>query len=62
MPVRRFPTHKGLISGVHGDEISSVHTIQTVMSQLDPAQMSGTVLQNSRENWVRLNLPKGECE
>ena len=33
-----------LISGVHGDEISSVHTIQTVMSQLDPAQMSGTVL------------------
>lgn len=33
-----------LTSGVHGDEISSVHTIQTVMSQLDPAQMSGTVL------------------
>ena len=33
-----------LASGVHGDEISPVHTIQTVMSQLDPAQMSGTVL------------------
>ncbi len=33
-----------LTSGVHGDEISSVHTIQTVMSQLDPAQMSGTVV------------------
>src|SRR5215469_177067 len=33
-----------LISGVHGDEISPVHTIQTVMSQLDPAQMSGTVV------------------
>jgi uncharacterized protein len=33
-----------LISGVHGDEISPVHTIQTIMSQLDPAQMSGTVL------------------
>jgi hypothetical protein len=33
-----------LISGVHGDEISPVHTIQTVMNQLDPAQMSGTVL------------------
>ena len=33
-----------LISGVHGDEISSVHTVQTVMSRLDPAQMSGTVL------------------
>ena len=33
-----------LISGVHGDEISPVHTIQTVMNQLDPAQMSGTIL------------------
>lgn len=33
-----------LTSGVHGDEISSVHVIQTVMSHLDPAQMSGTVL------------------
>src|SRR5580693_9169899 len=33
-----------LISGVHGDEISSVHTIQTVMSQLDPAEMSGSVV------------------
>ena len=33
-----------LTSGVHGDEISSVHMIQTVMSQLYPAQMSGTVL------------------
>jgi predicted deacylase len=36
--------HIALISGVHGDEISPVHTIQTVMSQLDPTQMSGTVL------------------
>jgi uncharacterized protein len=33
-----------LVSGVHGDEMSSVHTVQTVMSQLDPAQMSGTVM------------------
>jgi predicted deacylase len=33
-----------LVSGVHGDEISPVHTIQTVMNQLDPAQMAGTVL------------------
>ena len=33
-----------LVSGVHGDEISSVHTVQTVMNQLDPAQMSGTVM------------------
>ncbi|GGC81104.1 M14 family metallopeptidase [Chelatococcus reniformis] len=32
-----------LVSGVHGDEISPVHMIQTVMSQLDPAAMSGTV-------------------
>jgi uncharacterized protein len=33
-----------LVSGVHGDEISPVHTIQTVMNQLDPTKMSGTVL------------------
>jgi predicted deacylase len=33
-----------LTSGVHGDEISPVHMIHTVMSQLDPRQMSGTVL------------------
>ena len=33
-----------LVSGVHGDEMSSVHTVQTVMTQLDPAQMAGTVM------------------
>lgn len=33
-----------LTGGVHGDEMSSVHTIMTVMDQLDPAQMSGTVM------------------
>jgi hypothetical protein len=33
-----------LVSGVHGDEMSSVHTVQTVMNQLDPADMSGTVM------------------
>jgi hypothetical protein len=33
-----------LVSGVHGDEMSSMHTVQTVMSQLDPAEMSGTVM------------------
>jgi uncharacterized protein len=33
-----------LTSGVHGDEMSSVHTVQTVMTQLDPAEMSGTVM------------------
>ncbi|TCK30379.1 hypothetical protein EV667_0467 [Ancylobacter aquaticus] len=33
-----------LVSGVHGDEMSSVHTVQTVMNQLDPARMSGTVM------------------
>lgn len=33
-----------LVSGVHGDEISPVRTIQTVMDGLDPVQMSGAVL------------------
>ena len=33
-----------LISGVHGDEISSIRTVQRVMEQLDPAAMSGTVM------------------
>jgi uncharacterized protein len=33
-----------LVSGVHGDEMSSVHTVQTVMNQLDPEEMSGTVM------------------
>lgn len=32
-----------LTSGVHGDEMSSVHTVMTVMNQLEPAEMSGTV-------------------
>lgn len=39
------PGKRGVLtSGVHGDEMSSVQTVQTVMSQLDPAQMSGTVM------------------
>jgi uncharacterized protein len=33
-----------LTSGVHGDEMSSVHTVQMVMGQLKPAEMSGTVM------------------
>ena len=33
-----------LTSGVHGDEMSSVHTVQTVMSQLNAAEISGTVM------------------
>jgi predicted deacylase len=33
-----------LVSGVHGDEMSSVHTVQTVMNQLDPTEMTGTVM------------------
>src|SRR4026209_2917602 len=33
-----------LISGVEGDEISSVHTVQNVMNQPGPAQMAGTVM------------------
>lgn len=32
-----------LTSGVHGDEMSSIHTVQAVMNQLDPVGMSGTV-------------------
>jgi predicted deacylase len=39
------PGKRGVLtSGVHGDEMSSVHAVQAVMSQLDPAQMSGTVM------------------
>ena len=33
-----------LTSGVHGDEMSSVHTVQTVMNRLNAAEMSGTVM------------------
>ncbi|MCK9907505.1 succinylglutamate desuccinylase/aspartoacylase family protein [Microbacteriaceae bacterium K1510] len=33
-----------LVSGVHGDEMSSIHTVHTVMNQLEPAEMSGTVM------------------
>lgn len=33
-----------LISGVHGDEISPIRTIQMVLEQLEPTTMSGTVL------------------
>ena len=33
-----------LIGGVHGDEISSIRTVQRVMEELDPAEMAGTVL------------------
>jgi uncharacterized protein len=39
------PGKRGVLtSGVHGDEMSSMRTVQTVMNQLDPAQMSGTVM------------------
>lgn len=39
------PGKRGVLtSGVHGDEMSSVHAVQTVMNQIDPAQMSGTVM------------------
>jgi predicted deacylase len=33
-----------LTSGVHGDEMSSIHTVQNVMTQLEPAAMAGTVV------------------
>jgi predicted deacylase len=39
-PGKRFT----LTSGVHGDEMSSVHTVQTVMGRLNAAEMSGTVM------------------
>ena len=39
------PGKRGILtSGVHGDEMSSIHTVQTVVNQLDPAEMSGTVM------------------
>jgi hypothetical protein len=33
-----------LTSGVHGDEMSSIRTVQMVMDQLDPATMAGSVM------------------
>ena len=33
-----------LTSGVHGDEMSSIRTVQIIMDQLDPARMAGTVM------------------
>lgn len=33
-----------LVSGIHGDEMSPVRTIQSVMDRLNPAEMSGAVL------------------
>ncbi|MGB6600280.1 MAG: succinylglutamate desuccinylase/aspartoacylase family protein, partial [Candidatus Cybelea sp.] len=33
-----------LVSGVHGDEMNPVLTVQNVMRQLNPAEMSGTVM------------------
>lgn len=40
-----FPGKRiALTSGVHGDEMSSIQTVQTVMASLDPAAMNGTVL------------------
>jgi predicted deacylase len=39
-PGKRFT----LTSGVHGDEMSSVHTVQAVMGRLNAAEMSGTVM------------------
>ena len=33
-----------LTSGVHGDEMSSIRTVQMIMDQLDPAAMAGSVM------------------
>ncbi len=39
------PGKRGVLtSGVHGDEMSNIQTVQTVMNQLDPTEMSGTVM------------------
>jgi predicted deacylase len=34
----------GLLTGVHGDEVSPINAVQQIMAQLDPAQMTGTVI------------------
>ncbi len=34
----------GLITGVHGDEVSSINAVQRIMAELDPLQMAGTVI------------------
>lgn len=39
-PGKRFT----LTSGVHGDEMSSIRTVQAVVEKLDPTQMAGTVM------------------
>jgi predicted deacylase len=33
-----------LVSGIHGDEMSSIHAVQTIIGELDAAAMSGTVM------------------
>lgn len=33
-----------LVAGVHGDELSSMNAVQRTMAELDPSQMSGTVI------------------
>ncbi|WP_082112950.1 M14 family metallopeptidase [Pseudoxanthomonas suwonensis] len=33
-----------LVSGVHGDEMSSIHAVQAIINGLDPAAVSGTVM------------------
>ena len=33
-----------LVAGVHGDELSSIRTVQRVMAELDPSTMTGSVI------------------
>lgn len=40
----REGTRIALVAGVHGDELSSMNAVQQVMTELDPIQMSGTVM------------------
>jgi predicted deacylase len=34
----------GLLTGVHGDEVSPINAVQQIMTKLDPEQMAGTVI------------------
>jgi hypothetical protein len=34
----------GLISGVHGDEVSSINAVQRIMASLDPTEMAGSAI------------------
>lgn len=59
-----------LISGVHGDEVSSVDAVQRIMASLDPSELAGTAIavygvsrpavEYTRSKW--LSAQAGGCE